>query len=237
MARAITKESVYEEVRKAGKKGKEIKATKKIPYREELLRENKIQKIKSKYYATEIIPSTHDIFTAVEEAAEKGAVLLPLEVHVVTSLIREGKIKKEGKKYYLPDFVPLNSTQVAESLLKFGYLGKSGKKYIFIRRLDKKPPPEPPEIPSFAEFVETLQKIYLRKARRYREEVRIFSLLEELTSEMVISRKGAEKWILELPEIFIGIVDLRPFSGEDGLKLKSGAEVSRIYLERGIVGL
>jgi hypothetical protein len=153
------KESVYEEIRKVGKKGKGLTTKSKIPYPKELLKEDKIQKI------------------------------------------------------------------------------NSGKKCIFVRRLDIEPPPEPSEIPLFAEFVETLQKIHLRKTRRYREEVRILPLLEELTLEMDISRKVAEKWILELPEILIGIVDLRSFSGGAGMKLESGAEVPRIYLERGIVGL
>ena len=235
--KTYTKESVYEEIRKVGKKGKGLTAKSKIPYLEELLRGNRIQKINSKYYATEIIPPSHEVFTTVEESAEKGAALLPLEVHVAKSLIHEGKIKKVGRKYYLPDFVPLNSTQVAECLLKLGYLGKSGKKYTFIRRLDKKPPPEPPEIPSFVEFVETLQKIYLRKAREYRKGVTILPLIEELAHEMNISRALVEKWVLELPRIFIGIIDLRSFPGESGLVTEDGTEISRIYMERGIVGL
>ncbi|MBU7046130.1 MAG: hypothetical protein HXS54_06795 [Theionarchaea archaeon] len=78
-----TRESVYEEIRKAVKKGKGLSAKSKMSYLEVLLRENKIQKTSSKYYAKEIIPS-YEIFATVEESGEKGAALLPLEIHVVT---------------------------------------------------------------------------------------------------------------------------------------------------------
>jgi hypothetical protein len=178
----VTKESVYGEIRKAGSKGKALRAKSKMPY--------------------------------------------------IGELLGERKIKKEGSKYYLWEIeIPLGQKRVVERLLKNGLLRKSGKKYIIVKT------PELTGIPSFLEFVETIQKIYLRKARRYREEIRILPLIEELVSEMDITEILAKKWILDLPRIFIGIVDLRPFSDERGLKLENGTEVSRIYLERGIVGL
>ena len=232
-----TKESVYEEIRKAGKKGKGLSAKSKIFYLEELLKENKIQKIDSKYYITEIIPPSSEILGRVKEAAENGVSLQPLEVYVVKSLIREGKIKKVGKKYYLPDFEPLTQKKVIEHLLDTRILKKTGTKYIFVRSLDKEPLPESPEVPSFVELVETLQKVYLRKAREYRKGVPILPLIDELAQEMNISRALVEKWILELPRIFIGIIDLRSFPGESGLTTDDGTEISRIYMERGIVGL
>lgn len=232
-----TKESVHEEIKKAGKKGKKLTAKSKISYLEELSKEDRIQKIDTKYYATEIIPSSSEVLTRVKEAAEKGAALLPLEVHIVKSLIREGKIKKVGKKYYLPDFEPLTQKMVIEHLLDNRILKKTGTKYIFVRKPDKGPPPEPTEIPSYAQFVETLQKTYLRKAREFRKGIALLPLIEELAQEMNMSRKLVEKWVLELPRIFVGIVDLRSFPGESGLMREDGTEISRIYMERGIVGL
>lgn len=177
MAKIPTRDSVYEEIKKAGEKGKALRAKSKMPYLEELL--------------------------------------------------REGKIKKVGSKYYLPEIeVPLGQRQVIERLLSIGHLKRSGKKYIIVE-------PEP----SFSEFIETLQDIYLRKGKGYQESVSILPLVEELASEMGLPRKLVEKWILELPRIFIGVVGLRLFTGEPALELEDGRKVSRIYLEREIVGL
>ncbi len=233
----ISKESVFREVRKTGKKGKRLSAKSKMPFLEQLEREGEIKKIDSKYYATEIIPRPEEIYEEVERAAENGTVLLPLDVYVAQHLIREGKIKKSGKKYYYWRFAPLTQKDVIARLLSDGILRRSGRKYVIVVGPGERPLPRPLEVPSFSEFAETLQNIYLRKARGYRQGVNILSLIEALTSEMDISEALAKKWILELPRTFVGVVDLRPFPGEPGLKLEDGTEVSRIYLERGIVGL
>lgn len=230
----ITKESVYEEIRKADKKGKKLSAKSKIHYLEQLEKEGEIIKIDSKYYAADVIPTPEEIYEKVEESEYNGTPLLSLEVHVVQHLIRDGKVKKVGKNYHLSGFVPLTQKGVIERLLGNGYLKRSGRKYVIIGSTGQ---PSLVKVPSFFEFVETLQDIYLRKAREYRQGVSILPLIEALVSEMDISRNQAKKWILELPKTFVGVVDLRPFPGEPGLKTKDGAEVSRIYLERGIVGL
>jgi hypothetical protein len=233
--KAPTKDSVYEEIRKTGKKGKALTAKSKISHLKQLQKERKIKKVKSKYYAMEIIPTSKEVYKKVEEAEYDGTPLLPIEVNIVKHLISDGKIKKSGKKYYLSEFLPLTQKQVIERLLREGILKRSGKKYIMM-----KPGGERPSFvkaPSFHEFAETLQGIYLRKASGYRRGVNIHSLVEAMTSEMDISKVLAEKWILELPRVFVGVVDLRPFPGEPGLRLKDGTDVSRIYLERAIVGL
>lgn len=176
-----TKESVYEEVRKAGKKGTALSSKFKIPYLEELLREE--------------------------------------------------KIKKVGKKYYLPEIEVLyGRNQVIDYFLSNGYLRRSGKKYVIKT-------PEKAKIPSFLEFIEALQNIYLRNVGEYRRSINILSLVEELSSEINLPRALTEKWIFELPKIFIGIVDFRLFPDEPRLELDNGVEVSRIYLDREIVGL
>jgi hypothetical protein len=231
----VTKESVYEEIRKAGPKGKALRAKSKMPYLEQLQEERKIKKVKSKYYAMEIIPPSKEVHKKVEEAEYNGTPLPPIEVEVVKHLISDGKIKKSGKKYYLPEFLPLTQKKVIERLLREGILKRSGKKYIIIEPGGERP--SFMRIPSFQEFAETLQDIYLRKASGYRQGINIHSLIEALTSEMDISKALAEKWILELPRVFVGVVDLRPFPGEPGFRLKDGTAVSRIYLERAIVGL
>ena len=236
----ITEESVYEEIKKADKKGKGLSAKSKIPYLEQLLRKGEIIKVGKKYFAADIIPSPEEIYEKVERAAWNGTPLLPLEVNAVQDLVRDQKIIKVGKKYYLRRYESLTQKKVIERLLDSGILRKIGTRYVIVREPGEKPPPEKPipsKIPSFSEFVEVLQDIYLRKAREYRRSISIMPLLEALTSEMDIPRDLAEKWILELPQLFIGIVDLRPFPGEPGLKKKDGTEVSRIYFERGIVGL
>ena len=233
----ISKESVFKEVRKAGKNGKKLSEKSKLPFLEQLENERKIKKIGSKYYATEIFPRPEEIYEEAKRAAENGTVLLPLDVHVAQHLIGEGKIKKSGRKYYYWRFAPLTQKDVITRLLDDGILKRSGRRYIVVTKPVERPLPRPSEVPSFSEFAETLQNIYLRKARGYRQGVNILSLIEALTSEMDISEALAKKWILELPRTFVGVVDLRPFPGEPGLKLEDGTEVSRIYLERGIVGL
>lgn len=233
----ITKESVYEEVKKGGIKGKRLSAQSKLPFLEQLVREGKIQKIDSKYYDSGIIPTPEEVYEKVKRAAWNGIPLLPLEVHKVQNLMRDEKVKKVGKKYYLSLYEPLTQKKVIEKLLTSGYLKKSGKKYVIMEPGDVPPESLPPKVPSFFEFVKTLQHVYLRKAQSYRQGVNILSLIEALVSEMNVSEALAKNWILELPRIFAGIVDLRPFPGERGLTLKDGTEVSRIYLERGIVGL
>jgi hypothetical protein len=156
-------------------------------------------------------------------------------------LIREGKVKKIGRGYYSSDidfdFIPLEQAGVIQRLLELKTLEKSGKKYIFTEkiRLLREPSVQPKF--SFSEFLETVQELYLREAGHYRESVRLTPLINNLISKLGIPRDLAEKWILELPKIFIGIVDLRPFTNEHGITLKNGTEVTRIYLSRELVGL
>lgn len=233
----ITKDSVYEEIRKGSYDGKTIKANvKAFPYAQELVGEGKVKKVGSNYYDSTIVPSPGQILQKISSAMENGTTLTPLEAEVAKSLVSEEKIKKVGSRYYASEFAPLTQKEAIKRLLDTGYLRKSGKKYLLV----KKPLPasqEPAKLPSFFEFVETLQKIYLHKTGGYKQSTSILPLLEELKSKIEIPEALAKKWILEMPKIFIGIVDLRPFPGEPGLTLENGREVSRIYLERGIVGL
>jgi hypothetical protein len=93
------------------------------------------------------------------------------------------------------------------------------------------------ETPSFLEFLEVFQSLYLDEARGYQRSVSIEPLISEIIKKTNLSRSLVEKWILELPHIFIGSVDLRPFPGKPGLYLEDGTEINRIYVERELVGL
>jgi hypothetical protein len=156
-------------------------------------------------------------------------------------LVKEGKVKKIGERYYPGeinlDFVLLGQKEVVQRLLDLEALEKSGKKYMFTEKIRLLHGPLVQPKFSFSEFLETVQDLYLREAGHYRESVRLTPLIDNLTSKLGIPRDLAEKWILELPKIFIGIVDLRPFTNEHGITLKNGTEVTRIYLSRELVGL
>lgn len=93
---------------------------------------------------------------------------------------------------------------------------------------------------SFLDFTEAIQKEYLSlSGGRYQESIKLLPLIEGVMHRTGISRPQIEKWILELPRIFWGKVDLRPFGKEDGpgLYFSDGTEVQRIYLSRSIYGL
>ncbi|MBU6998820.1 MAG: hypothetical protein HXS41_14445 [Theionarchaea archaeon] len=156
-------------------------------------------------------------------------------------LVGEGKVKKIGGRYYPGDvdldFVLLGQKEVVQRLLDLKALEKSGKKYVFTEKIRVLHGPSVQPEFSFSEFLETFQDLYLREAGHYRESVRLTPLINDLTSKLGIPRDLAEKWILELPRIFIGIVDLRPFTNEHGIMLKNGTEVTRVYLSRELVGL
>ncbi len=235
---APSPEMVYRKIKEAGKDGITLKKPE-TDLTKALIHEGKVKIVDKKYYASEFVLEI--VYRKIKEAGKDGITLKKPETDLAQALILEGKIKeiggkKETKKYYLPEFAPLSKEQAISHFLDTGYLRKSGKNYFLVRR----PLPdsqEPAKLPSFSEFVETLQKIYLRKTGGYKQSTSILPLLEELESKIGISEALAKKWILEMPKIFIGIVDLRPFPGEPGLTLENGREVSRIYLERGIVGL
>ncbi len=233
----VTKESVYEEIREKGHEGKTLRSEEKKSFCQTLLREGKIKKVGKRYYSPEFAPTAEMVYRKVKEAGEDGASLKTVEKELVKPLIQEGKVKYVYKKYYLSKFSPLKQKEVVERLLSGGKLKRLGKTYFIFIEDTFGPPPPPVEIPSFLEFAKRVQDIYLRMAGEYRQSVKIMPLIEELISKMNIPRIVAEKWILELPRIFLGRVDLRPFPGERGLKMEDDSEVARIYLERGIVGL
>jgi hypothetical protein len=163
------------------------------------------------------------------------------KIRLAEELVREGKVQKIGERYYSDDIdldlVPLEQKEVVQRLLDLEALRKSGKKYIFTEKVRLLHGSSGQLEFSFSEFLGTVQNLYLREAGHYRESVRLTPLINNLISKLGIPRDLAEKWILELPKIFIGVVDLRPFAGEHGIKLKNGIEVTRIYLSREIVGL
>lgn len=234
-----TKESVYEEIRERRFDGKMYRKESKLSLSEELVKEGKIKKIRSKYYAPEFAPTAEKVYKKVEEAGKDGVSLNAAEKELIEPLKEEGKVKTAYQKYFLPEYAPLTKKEVVERLLDSGYLKRMRSKYLFVRGFESVKPEVKREErpPSFLEFAKRVQEIYLRMAGEYRQSVRIMPLIEELTSKMDITRITAEKWILELPRIFLGRVDLRPFPSERGLKMEDGSEVARIYLERGIVGL
>lgn len=236
----VTKESVYEEILERGSKGKRLRAEKKKPFLNELLEEGKIKKVRYNFYIPEFAPTKEKVYQKVKEAGKNGVSLNITERELIEPLVKQGKVKKAYRKYYLPKYAPLYQKEVVERLLKNGYLKKMKSRYIFIRPLDEKIVSriEPSiKVPSFLEFAKTIQEIYLRMAGEYRQSIKIVPIIKELTERTSIPRKAAEKWILELPRIFLGKVDLRPFPGEEGLIMEDGSKVARIYLERGIVGL
>jgi hypothetical protein len=234
----VTKESVYEEILESGSKGKALTSEKKMPYLNELLEEGKIKKVRKSYYIPEFAPTTEKVYQKVKEAGKNGVSLNITERELIEPLVKEGKVKTAYRKpkYFLRKHAPLYKKEVVEYLLDEGYLKKKKSRYIFVRDLEPGKI-EPKKVPSLFEFLKTLQKIYLRRGKGYQESVRIIPLVEELTSEMDISRATVEEWILELPRMFIGVVGLRQFPGEPGLELEDGRKISRIYLEREIVGL
>ncbi|MGD2248008.1 MAG: hypothetical protein PVF58_06350 [Candidatus Methanofastidiosia archaeon] len=234
-----TKESVYEEILESGSKGKRLTSEKKMPYLNELLEEGKIKKVRYNYYIPEFAPTTEKVYQKVKDAGKKGVSLNITERELIKPLVKEGKVKTAYRppKYFLRKHAPLYKKEVVERLLDKGYLKKIKSRYIFVRDLEEPGKMEPKKVPSLFEFLKTLQKIYLRRGKGYQESVRIIPLIEELTSEMDISRATVEEWILELPRMFIGVVGLRQFPNEPGLELEDGRKISRIYLEREIVGL
>ncbi|KYK31956.1 MAG: hypothetical protein AYK19_16020 [Theionarchaea archaeon DG-70-1] len=231
---APTAEMVYQRIEKAGKDGIALKEFE-VELIKPLIHEGRIKKIEKAYYAAKFAPTAEMVYQRIEKAGKDGIALKKHEVELIKPLIQEGKIKYVYKKHYLSKFSPLKQKEVVEYLLSSGKLKCLGKTYFILIEDDIGPPPV--EIPSFLEFAKKVQEIYLRMAGEYKQSVKIMRLTEELISKMDISKTVAEKWILELPRIFLGRVDLRPFPGEKGLKMENGSEVTRIYLERGIVGL
>jgi hypothetical protein len=236
----ITKESVYEEILESGSKGKALTSEKKIPYLNELLEEGKIKKVRYSYYIPEFAPTTEKVYQKVKEAEENGVSLNITERELIEPLVKEEKVKTAYRKYFISEYAPLYQKEVVKLLLDKEYLEKVESRYVFIRPLDGESERriEPSiKVPSFLEFAKTIQEVYLRMAGEYRQSIKIVPLIRELTAKTDIPKKAAEKWILELPRIFLGKVDLRPFPGEEGLVMEDGSKIARIYLERGIVGL
>ncbi|MGC1122226.1 MAG: hypothetical protein WBA22_14140 [Candidatus Methanofastidiosia archaeon] len=250
-----TKQSIYKEIQERGPSGMAFRKKEKKSFAEELVREGKVKKIGEKYYSSDIdlssiasrrtkqsVCTKQSVYEEIQEKGLDGKTFRSEEKKsFAEELVREGKVKKIGGKYYSGDidldFMPLKQERVIQRLLELETLKKSGKRYIFTEKIRLlREPSVQPEF-SFSEFLETVQDLYLREAGHYRESVRLTPLINNLTSKLGIPRDLAEKWILELPKIFIGIVDLRPFTGEHGIMLKNGTEVTRIYLSRELVGL
>lgn len=250
MSEKATRESVYLKTRESNSRGYAPRSKESIFFLEELLREGKVKKIGKKYYIPEVVPELEEVFNEIKEAGSRGVHLSSLEASVVQPLLDEGKIKAVGKtikekKYFLSEFAPLWPKEIVERLLDLAVLRKSGKKFVFTQKISLVHEPLPnvePEVsqekPSLLEFFEAVQDLYLRRAGQYRESIPLMPFIRDLASQVSISRDLAEKWILELPKIFIGIVDLRPFGGEEhGLLLRDGTEVTRIYISEGLVGI
>ncbi|MBU7046128.1 MAG: hypothetical protein HXS54_06785 [Theionarchaea archaeon] len=117
-----TKESVYEEIRKAGTKGKKISAKLKIPFLEELSREGKVVKVGSLYCLPEYVPDQDEVYRKIERAGEKGTKLTPLEAEISKHMLDEGKIVKVGSLYYLPEYFP-GSNEVYTKIRRAGEKG------------------------------------------------------------------------------------------------------------------
>jgi hypothetical protein len=231
----VTKESVFEEIQEKGFEGKTFRNQSKLFYSQELIREGKIKKICSRYYIPEFAPNPEKIYNRVKESGKNGISLKKFEKELIKPMVQKGAIKTVYKKYYLSELAPLKSKEVVERLVSRGTLQRLGKTYYIL--VEERVEPQLVEVPSFLEFAKSVQEIYLRMAGEYRQSVRILQLVEELLTQTDIPKAIAEKWIVELPRVFLGRVDLRPFPGEKGLRLDDGSEVARIYLERGIVGL
>lgn len=231
------RQPIYREIQKAGQKGKEFKSEEKKLICEELVRDGRIKKIGKKYYLPEFVPDPQMVIEKIRNAGEDGISLSPIESEVLKVSKDKMKIRKIGDKHYYEGFGPLKQKEVIKRLLDGGKLIPSGKNSYILVKAPVPPRPPPVEVPSFLEFVKKVQDVYLNIAGEYRRSVNIRSLISELAQRMGISEPLAEKWIIELPRIFLGRVDLRPFPGEEGLKLDDGSEVARIYLERRLVGL
>ena len=286
----IALDSVYEEIVKAGDKGKTLSAQSKMGFIHELLRMGKISQIGKKYYSSFIVPSKETIYRKIESAAEKGILLSslekaiaqdlvnkgtvqkinnrfylsssiislketiyrkiesaaekgillsPMEKAIAQDLINKGTVQKVSNRFYLTSWTPRTQKAIIEWLLEQGSIKKVGKKFVIIGKVQGPPRIQPVlmETPSFLEFLEAFQKIYQYLAGGYQRSVSIVPLINGIKEKTNFSRSLIEKWILELPHIFIGSVDLRPFPGEPGISLKDGTEVNRIYVERELVGL
>lgn len=235
----ITLDSVYKEIAKAGEKGKTLNAQSKMGFIHELLHTGKISQIGKKYFISSIIPSKETIYRKIENAAEKGISLSPLEKAIAQDFVNKGTIQIATKRYYLASWAPRNQKATIEWLLEQGSIKKVGTKFVISGRVQGPPriQPVPIEHPSFLEFVEAFQKIYRYLAGGYQRSVSIVPLIDNIREQTTLSRDLIEKWVLELPHIFVGSVDLRPFPGEAGISLKDGTEVNRIYVERELVGL
>jgi hypothetical protein len=228
---------IYREVQKAGQKGKTYTSKEKGFICEELARDGRIKKVGKKYYLSELVPDPPLVIAKIREAGEDGVSLSPIESEVLKVSKDKKRVRKIGDKHYYERFGPLKQKEVIKRLLDDGRLVRSGKNsYVFVKGTVS-PRLYPVEVPSFLEFAKKVQDVYLSMAGDYRRSINIRSLIGELGQRMGISEPLAEKWIVELPRIFLGRVDLRPFPGEEGLKLDDGSEVARIYLERGLVGL
>jgi hypothetical protein len=233
MPERATRESVYEETRERGYGGFAPKNKDKISLLNELLREGKVEKVRNRYYLPEYAPTPQEVYDKIEEAGNDGVSLDTTEVYLIKPFVDRGEVRKVYTRYFLKEHSPLKQKEVIEHLLNEKRLKPLGKTYYIL--IDGFLPPG--RIPSFLEFAKKVQEIYLHMAGEYRRSVNIRSLVNELTPGMGISKSLAEEWVVELPRIFLGRVDLRPFPGEGGLKLDDGSEVARIYLERGLVGL
>jgi hypothetical protein len=230
-------DDIYRMVQKAGSEGIVFKGKIETSISGQLAKEGRIKKVGKKYYLSELIPDPRIVIQKIREAREDGVSLNPIESGILKTSEEKEKARKIGDRYYYEEFVPsgpLKQKEIIDQLLEDKKLIRSGKNFY----IPAKAFPEPyVEVPSFLKFAREVQKVYLSIAGEYRKSVNIRSLISELAQGMTISEPQAEKWIVELPRIFLGRVDLRPFPGEDGLKLDDGSEVARIYLERGLVGL
>lgn len=233
MPERVTRESVYEEIRQRGYGGFAPKSKVKISLLGELLSEGKVKKVRNRYYLPEYAPTSQKVYDKIKKAGRDGVTLDTAEAYLIKPFVDNGEVRKVYKKYFLKKYSPLKQKEVIEHLLDIRKLNPLGKTYYIL--VDDFSPPG--RVPSFLEFAERVQEVYLRMAGEYRRSVNIRSLVNELIPGMGISKSLAEEWVMELPRIFLGRVDLRPFPGEEGLKLDDGSEVARIYLERGLVGL
>lgn len=237
MSEKITRESVYEYIRKKGYAGFAARSPEKLSFLQELLQEGEVKKVRHLYYLPEYAPTPQKVYEKLDKAGRDGVSLNTTEVCLLEPFLDRGEVRKVYKKYYLKEYSPLKQKEVIERLVGREKLKPLGKTY-YILTDDSSPSREGAgKVPSFLEFAKKVQETYLHMSGEYRRSVKIRSLVDELTSRMDIPKSMAEKWIVELPRIFLGRVDLRPFPGEEGLKLDDGSEVARIYLERGLVGL
>ena len=235
----ITLDSVFEEIEETKERGKYLRAKSKMNYINQLLQMGKVKQIGKKYFCSAIVPSVDTIYQKIEAAKENGIDLSSMEKAIAEDLVKEGKVKKVYNKFYSDKFAPRTQKDTIEQLMDEGFIKKVRKKYVILgKKIDYLPvKPVQKDIPSFLAFLETFQNLYVHEAQGYQRSVSIIPLINDIINRTNLSRNIIEKWILELPRIFIGSVDLRPFPGEPGLYLEDGTEVNRIYVERELVGL